>query len=64
MSAVEFPSVLDHETGFLYYFENTPVWGAFYYSSHRKDCYKYFSPKSWESVSNQSKNTDQNSSNT
>jgi hypothetical protein len=50
MAAVEFPSVLDLATGYSYYYENTPVWGGLYYSTHRKDCYKYFSPKSWEGI--------------
>jgi hypothetical protein len=50
LAAVEFPSVLDLETGYLYYYENTPVWGGLYYSSHRKDCFKYFSLKSWEQI--------------
>lgn len=54
MAAVEFPSVLDLETGYVYYYESTPVWGGLYYNTHRKDCYKYFSPKSWESISKNS----------
>lgn len=54
-ASVEFPCVLDIETSNLYYYEKTPVWGMAYYDTHRKQVYQYFSPKSWQSVSESSK---------
>ena len=47
----EFPSVIDLATGFLYYYEQTPVWGSLYYANFRKEVYKFFSPKAWEADS-------------
>ena len=47
-AANEFPSVIDLTTGFLYYYEQTPVWGSAYYSNFRREVYKFFSPKAWE----------------
>lgn len=50
-AAAEFPSVLDLSSGNLYYYELTPVWGAFYYDSYRRDSYNLFSPTAWNNVS-------------
>lgn len=46
----EFPCVIDLSTGFVYYYEQTPIWGAAYYSGIRKDAYNFFSPKAWETI--------------
>jgi hypothetical protein len=53
-AAAEFPSVLDLATGSLYYYELTPVWGAFYYDGYRRDSFSLFSPLSWKKVSEKS----------
>ncbi len=47
MAAAEFPSVLDVATGYLYYYELTPVWGSAYYNGYRKESYSLYSPKAW-----------------
>ncbi len=54
-ASVEFPCILDVETLNLYYYENTPLWGALYYPTHRKDAFTFFSPKSWQSIAANSK---------
>ncbi|HAX49805.1 MAG TPA: hypothetical protein PK605_00065 [Ignavibacteria bacterium] len=51
-AAAEFPSVLDINTGGLYYYPNTPIWGYAYYATYRRESYTFFSPKSWEDVAN------------
>jgi hypothetical protein len=33
--AAEVPVVYDRESGELFYFEGTPLWGAFYHAAHR-----------------------------
>ena len=50
-ASVEFPAILDLETSNLYYYEQTPMWGALYYPTHRKEAFTFFSPKSWHSIS-------------
>lgn len=50
----EFPCVIDLATGYVYYYEQTPIWGAAYYSGIRKDAYNIFSPKAWETMSKMS----------
>jgi hypothetical protein len=50
-AATEFPVVIDLATGFVYYYEQTPLWGSAYYAGFRKQAYEFFSPKSWEAVS-------------
>ena len=50
-ASVEFPCILDLETSNLYYYEQTPMWGALYYPTHRKEAYRFFSPNSWQSIS-------------
>ncbi len=52
-AAAEFPSTLDLNTGYLYYYPNTPVWGYAYYANYRRESYSYFSPKAWEEFSKQ-----------
>lgn len=47
-AAAEFPSVLDLSTGYLYYYNETPMWGYAYYDGYRRDSYRYFSPKAWQ----------------
>ena len=47
-AANEFPCVIDLATGYVYYYEQTPVWGSAYYAGIRKDAYNFFSPKAWE----------------
>ena len=45
--SAEFPSVLDFSTGYLYYYEQTPVWGYAYYAGYRRESYDLYSPKAW-----------------
>ena len=52
-AAAEFPSAFDLVHTNLYYYPSTPIWGAAYYSTYRKETYKYFSPKAWAAVNNQ-----------
>jgi hypothetical protein len=33
--AAEIPVIYDRESGDLFYFEGTPLWGAFYHAAHR-----------------------------
>ena len=40
-SAGEIPVIFDATTGYLCYFEKTPVWGAAYYAGFRKQIQKY-----------------------
>lgn len=47
-AATEFPSVLDLNTEYLYYYPKTPVWGYAYYASFRKDVLRFYSPQSWK----------------
>jgi len=54
-AATEFPSVIDLNTGFVYYYEKTPAWGAFYYAAFRQETYQFFSPLSWKEVSSKLK---------
>jgi hypothetical protein len=49
-ATTEFPSVIDLNSGYIYYYEKTPVWGAFYYATFRKESYQFFSPLSWKDV--------------
>lgn len=44
----EFPSVLDFSTQYVYFYEQTPVWGYAYYSGYRRDSYQLYSPISWK----------------
>lgn len=50
-AANEFPCILDLVTGYLYFYEQTPLWGSAYYAGFRKESFEFFSPKSWETVS-------------
>jgi hypothetical protein len=50
-AASEFPSVVDLNTGYVYYYPTTPLWGYAYYSGYRRDSYNFFSPKAWEEIS-------------
>lgn len=50
-AANEFPVILDLAAGYVYYYEQTPLWGSAYYSGFRRQSYEFFSPKSWEAVS-------------
>ncbi|HJY64224.1 MAG TPA: hypothetical protein VJ455_08710 [Ignavibacteria bacterium] len=51
-AASEFPSVVDLNTGYVYYYQTTPIWGYAYYGGYRRDSYNFFSPDAWKSVSN------------
>ncbi len=44
-AANEFPCVIDLATGYVYYYEQTPLWGSAYYAGIRKDAYRSFLPK-------------------
>jgi hypothetical protein len=46
----EFPSVIDQATGYVYFYEQTPLWGSAYYANFRREAYKFFSPKAWETA--------------
>ena len=50
-AAAEFPSIYDFTSGNLYYYQQTPVWGALYYGTYRRETYKFYSPQSWSDVS-------------
>jgi hypothetical protein len=50
-SAFEFPVVLEFVNDNLYYLENTPMWGALYYSGFRKEAYQLYSVKAWKEIS-------------
>jgi hypothetical protein len=50
-AASEFPSIIDVNTGYLYFYPATPLWGYAYYSGYRRDAYNYFSPEAWKKVS-------------
>ena len=47
-AASEFPSVIDLSTGYVYYYQATPVWGYAYYGGYRRDSYNFFSPEAWK----------------
>lgn len=47
-AASEFPSILDLNTNYLYYYPTTPIWGYAYYSGYRRDCFNFFSPEAWK----------------
>src|SRR5688572_10083564 len=47
-AASEFPSIIDVNTGYVYYYASTPVWGYAYYSRYRSDSFKFFSPEAWK----------------
>ncbi len=47
-AASEFPSIIDINTGYLYYYGTTPIWGYAYYSGYRRDSYNFFSPDAWK----------------
>lgn len=47
-AASEFPSVIDLTTGYVYYYESTPIWGYAYYGGYRRDSYAFFSPEAWK----------------
>ncbi len=49
-AANEFPVVVDLAAGYVYYHEQTPLWGSAYYSGFRRQAFEFFSPKSWEAV--------------
>lgn len=49
-AAAEFPAVYDLSTGYLYFYEGTPVWGYAYYNGYRREVFDLFSPKAWEEV--------------
>ena len=49
-ASAEFPGILDISTNELYFYPDTPVWGAFYYGGYRSDIYNFFSPKAWERI--------------
>jgi len=51
-AAAEFPSALDVNSGNLYYYPDTPIWGYAYYATYRRESYNFFSPKAWEDVAN------------
>ena len=51
MMASEFPSILDFNSGNLYYYPTTPVWGALYYENYRNETNYLYSPISWKNVS-------------
>jgi hypothetical protein len=53
-AASEFPSVIDLDTGYVYFYQTTPIWGYAYYSGYRRDSYNFFSPKAWENFSGSS----------
>jgi hypothetical protein len=50
-AASEFPSIVDLATGYVYYYQVTPVWGYAYYNGYRRDSYSFFSPEAWKNVS-------------
>jgi hypothetical protein len=54
-ASVEFPGILDLSSKNLYYYPDTPVWGALYYAGYRQKFYSYFSPNAWKEIAN--KNT-------
>jgi hypothetical protein len=41
-ASMEFPTVLDQETGKLHFFRATPMWGAAYFKGMRKQAERYF----------------------
>jgi hypothetical protein len=47
-AASEFPSIIDLNTGYLYYYASTPVWGWAYYNKYRTDSFSFFSPEAWK----------------
>jgi hypothetical protein len=47
-AASEFPSIIDLNTGYLYYYGTTPIWGYAYYAGYRRDSFNYFSPEAWK----------------
>jgi hypothetical protein len=47
-AASEFPSVIDLNTGYVYYYQTTPIWGYAYYGGYRRDSYNFFSPEAWK----------------
>lgn len=47
-ASAEFPSILDLITNYLYYYENTPVWGYAYYANYRRESYNFFCPNAWK----------------
>jgi len=51
-AASEFPSVIDLNSGYVYYYQSTPVWGYAYYGGYRRDSYNFFSPEAWKAISN------------
>lgn len=53
-ASAEFPSALDLNSGGLYYYAKTPVWGYAYYNGYRKEVSNLFSPSSWQKQTGQS----------
>ena len=49
-SAFEFPAILDISDGNLYYYQKTPMWGAFYYNGFRKEIFDLYSPTAWNKI--------------
>lgn len=49
-AASEFPSIFDLNTGYLYYYPNTPIWGYAYYAGYRRDSVNFFSPDAWKKL--------------
>ncbi len=49
-AASEFPSVIDLNTGYVYFYQTTPVWGYAYYGGYRRDSYNFFSPEAWKAI--------------
>lgn len=47
-AACEFPSIFDLGTGYVYYYESTPIWGYAYYGGYRRDAFSFFSPEAWK----------------
>lgn len=47
-AASEFPSIIDLNTGYVYYYATTPLWGYAYYGGYRNDSFKFFSPDAWK----------------
>ena len=51
-AASEFPSVIDLNTGYVYFYQSTPIWGYAYYNGYRRDSNNFFSPEVWKALSN------------
>lgn len=52
-AAIEFPSIIDVNSGYVYYYATTPLWGYAYYGGYRRDAFNFFSPEAWKKISGQ-----------